>query len=130
MIKTKQLATAQEAEPSGTPGPNDIFYQSTVYNFRVPASFQKILISGNITGTGSDSKIYVDDLAKITINGSITILNHDYSNGNSGSIHATPPVDVTNFFNQFNGKQVSIQTTFIDLYPNSNGGSAFWILIS
>lgn len=131
MIKTRQLATAQEAEPSGNPGPNDVYYTATS-RFSIPSSFTKVLISGNNTGTGSDSKIGVDDKARITINPSNqpkVILDYDYSKNNTG-VYPTDPIDVTTYFNQYKGQEISIKIEFIDLHPGSHGGSAYWLLIS
>lgn len=127
IMKTlRQLATAVESRPSGTPGPNDVFYSATDYNVTIPIS-TKFILSSNGNGTGAT---FVDDLAIITVKSgsdSTVIFKKDYSHDNSGAIHPIPPFDLTSALTDFVGENVAIQITFTDLFPNAQGGSNFFL---
>jgi hypothetical protein len=126
VLKKFQLATAVENTPSGKPGPNDVFYSSTLFNRVIPANASNFILCANADGTGDT---YVDDLLVITVNGT-QVFKHDYSNGNSGRITPLPPYDLTSVMRQFAGETITIESTFTDLYPNNQGGSAIFLCIS
>jgi hypothetical protein len=120
-----QLATSREAKASGTPGPDDIFYSSTDYNLNIPSTPTAITLCSNSDGTGDT---YVDDQVKISVNGEQIFL-YDYSNKNSGRIIPIGPANLLNQFKPYYGTSVVIETTYTDLYPNSNGASDFFLVI-
>jgi hypothetical protein len=121
-----QLATALESRPSGTPGPNDIFWSATDYNVTIPNS-TKFILSSNGDGTGDT---FVDDLVVVTVKlggTSTQIFYHDYSARNSGGITKIVPFDLTSVLAPFNGKTVAIEIKLIDLFPNAQSGSNFFL---
>lgn len=125
LLKKFQLATAVENTPSGNPGPNDVFYSSTLYNCRIPANASSFILCSNPDGTGDT---YVDDLLVVSVNGT-QVFDYDYSHGNSGRITPLPAKNISTAMMPFAGKTVSINATFTDLYPNNQGGSPIFLCI-
>ncbi len=125
-----QLATALEAQASGSPGPNDVFYTSFIKYVSIPSTPIQILLSSNPDGTGDT---FVDDQIQIFVasQGNTEIIyTYDYSNGNSGVITPISPVSMLYQFNSYFGQTVAITTTFTDLFPYSRSGSNFYLFIS
>ncbi len=125
IAKSVQLAASREAKASGKPGPNDVFYSSTDYNFPIPKNLTKVLLCSNPDGTGDT---YVDDQVTISING-IKIYQHDYSHRNQGHITPLAPQSLLFSFHNYAGQTVTIETKYTDLYTNSNGASNFYLYI-
>ncbi len=123
ITKSVQLASSREAKASGKPGPNDVFYSSTDYNFPVPVNLTKVILCSNPDGTGDT---FVDDQLRISVNG-IQIYKHDYSHRNQGHITPLAPQSLLFSFHNYQGQSVTIETTFTDLYTNSNGASNFYL---
>jgi hypothetical protein len=99
----------------------DTFYSNSI-DIILPSEGSITLSSLN-DGTGD---IVVDDKCVIKINGN-TVFYKDYSNGNSGTITPTAPVDITAAVKPYTGKIVTITIEYIDLYPNAKRGSNYWL---
>lgn len=123
LLKKFQLATGMEDTPSGNPGPNDIFYSSTLYNRMIPANATSFVLSANPDGSGDT---FVDDQLVVTVNNSV-VFNYDYSNGNSGRITPIAPQPIE--MGQFVGQTVTIEATFTDLYKDRQSGSAIFLCV-
>jgi len=115
-----QLGVAQP-ESNSSPNLPDTFYTNTV-NVPIPTS-GNIVLAGNDLGTGN---IFVDDQCIIKI-GDTVIYSHDYSNGNSGSITSTPPVNISENLAAYRGQDVQMTIEYIDLHPNKRSGSDYFI---
>ncbi len=125
IIKSVQLASSREAKSSGKPGPDDVFYSSTDYNFPVPKNLTKVVLCSNADGTGNT---FVDDQITITVNGT-QVYQHDYSHRNQGHITPLAPQSLLFSFHNYAGQSVTIETKYTDLYTNSNGASNFYLYI-
>ena len=118
------LGIAQPNSNSTGPFP-DTFYSNSL-DVILPAE-GIITLSSLKNGKGN---IVVDDKCEVKING-ILIYAHDYSNGNSGVITPTPPVDITSLIpSNLRGIIVTISINYIDLHPNSKRGSDYWVTFS
>ena len=123
LLKKFQLATAVEDTPSGNPGPNDVFYSSTLYNRTIPGNATSFVLCSNPDGTGDTS---VDDQLVVTVNNTV-VFEYDYSNGNSGRITPLAPQKLD--MSQFAGQTVTIESTFTDLYPDRQSGTSIFLCV-
>lgn len=115
------IGESQNQKPtSSTP---NTFYSNTI-NFALPSN-GKVILSGTSDGNGN---IFVDDQVILKINGQI-IYSHDYSNGNSGVITPTAPVDLTGALQAYLGSFVEITIEYVDLYKPVYSASDFWLVI-
>lgn len=100
----------------GLPVPNkpviytgNIFYENTVANVYIDPSVSSWILSSSINGTGN---LVTDDVMELRImnsNGSSSVLySHDYSNGCSGYINPTGPVDLASQLQQYSGKYITL----------------------
>jgi hypothetical protein len=105
------------------------FYKHAVAVF-IPEG-KRVIISSEPDGTGNT---YVDDQVTISVIEMVDkkpletqVLEHDYSQGNSGTIHPHEPFDLTEKFQKFAGKKVVIKTTYSDIYGGGIGASSFFV---
>ncbi len=130
-IKTLQLAPSLENMPSVNPGPNDIFYKSKDLYYPIPKNLKKAILCSNPDGTGDtsvDDKIIItwSDSDGDTDEGKFT---HDYSSNNSGVITPIPPKDLTTEFLPLSGKNITIETSYTDLFPGHRSATNFYLYL-
>jgi hypothetical protein len=117
------LGLAQPETPSSGTFP-DTFYTNSV-DVIIPAS-GTITLSSKEDGSGN---ISVDDECIIKVNGT-TVYSQDFSNGNSGRITPLPPVDLTNAFQHYRGRIVTLSIEYVDLHPDKKSATNFWLTYS
>lgn len=115
-----QLGVAQAATPSTGSFPN-VFYSNDVM-VSLPAGVQ-VTLAGSEACSGD---VYVDDKCVIKVNDT-EVYSFDFSHGNSGTITPSAPIDITTYLERYLGTTVRITIEYVDLYPGSKGGSAFWL---
>lgn len=129
-MKSYHVAAAQKSTPANR---GEIFYSAT-RNYIPVGSLDNFIISSKADGTGL---ISVDDEVIITIEeqgipaNSVTY-KHDYSNGCSGVVRPTNPVNLNAInpdFNKFKGKMISITIEFSDICGGLEHGSDYYLVL-
>ncbi|MEO9570209.1 MAG: LodA/GoxA family CTQ-dependent oxidase [Polaribacter sp.] len=118
----KLLGEAKAASPSTGTFPNTFYNNTIEIDLSTKPYPEKILLSSNNDATGN---VFVDDKCIIKINGT-EVFSHDFSNGGSGVITPTEPIDITNQIKPYFGERFSVTIEYVDLHPNSKGASDFW----
>ncbi len=112
-------------QKSAQPNPPTNFYRNTATNVLIKPN-TTITLACNPDGTGN---IYTDDQVVLTVNGN-TFYTHDYSNGCSGVITPTAPVDVTALLAGYVGQYVSIGIAYNDLCGGVESSSGFFLVFT
>ncbi|MCH2192818.1 hypothetical protein [Kordia sp.] len=107
------IAPAQFGQPVVKTG--EKFYKATRYEIQVPKG-ATLILSSQPDGKGD---VFVDDTVTLIAKEESTVLatyEHDYSNGCSGKITGTAPVDLTQLdgFNKLGGKTIAVEIVMKD----------------
>ncbi len=120
-----QLGKSVPAQMSPPTLPFTFF--SCTSNIDFPLS-GRIILAGNAFG---NSETVVDDQVVIYVQTEFNkwqpVFIHDYSNGGQGVITPEAPMDITDAFTAYQGKSVQVKIDYVDLHPNSERASEFWL---
>ncbi len=107
--------------------PGATFYTNTVSNVMISSSVNSIKLACNPDGTGD---IYTDDVVTITFTGTAGTYtySYDYSNGCSGRITPTNPVDLTSNLAMFKGQSITIDVQYADKCGGVESSSGYFLV--
>ena len=107
--------------------PGATFYTNTVSNVMISSSVSSITLACNPDGTGD---VYTDDVVSITFTGAAGTYtyNYDYSNGCSGRITPTNPVDLTSSLAMFKGQSITIDVQYADKCGGVESSSGYFLV--
>ncbi len=124
-VKNKTAVFLGKAYPNKkvTLPPPNIFYSNTKEMVWIPSG-KDAYLSSNPDGTGD---VFVDDVLELQINGK-SILNVDFSDGCSGKITPTSPIEITPFLEKYNSSFVNIEINYIDKCGGAESSSKFYLV--